>query len=90
MIVLAIETSCDETSAAAVNGDRILSSVVWSQIKDHSQWGGVVPSIARRAHEERLPEVVGRAVNDSRLTINGINAIAVTVGPGLAPALEAG
>ena len=90
MIVLAIETSCDETSAAAVNGDRILSSVVWSQIKDHSQWGGVVPSIARRAHEERLPEIVGRAINDSRLTISGINAIAVTVGPGLAPALEAG
>ncbi|MBI5356354.1 tRNA (adenosine(37)-N6)-threonylcarbamoyltransferase complex transferase subunit TsaD [Candidatus Collierbacteria bacterium] len=90
MIVLAIETSCDETSAAVVEGNKLLSNVVWSQIKDHFRWGGVVPSIARRAHEDRLPEIVSRVLNDSRLTIGEINAIAVTVGPGLAPALEAG
>src|SRR3989338_2360454 len=90
MIILAIETSCDETSAAVVDGDRVLSSVVWSQIKDHRQWGGVVPSIARRAHGKRLPEIVSRAIHDSRLTINKIDAIAVTVGPGLAQALEGG
>ena len=90
MIILAIETSCDETSAAVVDGDRVLSSVVWSQIKDHRQWGGVVPSIARRAHGKRLPEIVSRAIHDSRLTINKIDAIAVTVGPGLAIALEVG
>ena len=90
MIILAIETSCDETSAAVVDGDRVLSSVVWSQIKDHRQWGGVVPSIARRAHEKRLPGIVSRAIYDSRLTMNKIDAIAVTVGPGLAIALEVG
>jgi N6-L-threonylcarbamoyladenine synthase len=90
MTILAIETSCDETSAAVIDGDRILSSVIWSQIKDHSRWGGVVPSIARRAHEDRLPEIVSKAVSASRLALSGINAIAVTVGPGLAPALEAG
>jgi N6-L-threonylcarbamoyladenine synthase len=90
MKILAIDTSCDETSAAVIDGDRILSSVIWSQIKDHSRWGGVVPSIARRAHEDRLPEIVSKAVRASRLALSGINAIAVTVGPGLAPALEAG
>lgn len=90
MTILAIETSCDETSAAVISGNRILSSVIWSQIKDHAKWGGVVPGIARRAHEDRLPEIVSKAVSGSRLTINDINAVAVTVGPGLAPALEAG
>lgn len=90
MTILAIETSCDETAVSVVDGDRILSSVIWSQIKDHKRWGGVVPSIARRAHEDRLPEIVSKAVSVSRLTISDINAIAVTVGPGLAPALEAG
>lgn len=90
MTILAIETSCDETAVSVVDGDKILSSVIWSQIKDHKRWGGVVPSIARRAHENRLPEITLRAIHDSRLKINEINAIAVTVGPGLAPALEAG
>lgn len=90
MTILAIETSCDETAVSIVDGDKILSSVIWSQIKDHKRWGGVVPSIARRAHEDRLPEIVSKAVSVSRLTISDINAIAVTVGPGLAPALEAG
>lgn len=90
MTILAIETSCDETSAAVISGNRILSSVIWSQIKDHAKWGGVVPGIARRAHEDRLPEIVSKAVSGSRLTISDINAVAATVGPGLAPALEAG
>ena len=72
MIILAIETSCDETSAAVIDGDKVFSSVVWSQIKDHRQWGGVVPSIARRAHEERLPEIISMAIKDSRLTTEAL------------------
>ena len=101
MIILAIETSCDETSAAVIDGDRVISSVVWSQIKYHRKWGGVVPSIARRAHEERLPVVVANALARTGIHLshgthvtNGphvaIEAIAVTIGPGLAPALEVG
>src|SRR3989338_3276429 len=94
MIILAIETSCDETSAAVVDGDRVLSSVVWSQIKDHRRWGGVVPSVARRAHKERLPIVVAAALRRANLAnkpnSTNLSAVAVTIGPGLAPALAAG
>lgn len=104
MLILSIETSCDETAAAVVDGDQVLSSVVWSQIKYHREWGGVVPTIARRAHEERLPAVVETAIRRAKAHWNEtcatrapcgtrdtcIDAIAVTIGPGLAPALEAG
>jgi N6-L-threonylcarbamoyladenine synthase len=100
MTILAIETSCDETSAAVVAGDKILSSITWSQIKYHRNWGGVVPNIARRAHHERLPQVVSRALSRAGANLpnspnlpnsaNLVTALAVTVGPGLAPALEAG
>lgn len=100
MTILAIDTSCDETSAAVLDGDRVLSSVTWSQIKYHRRWGGVVPSLARRAHTERLPLVVTRALRLAKVNLpnsanspnspNLISAVAVTVGPGLAPALEAG
>lgn len=102
MIVLAIDTSCDETAAAVLDDDsprgeagRVLSSVVWSQLKLHAHWGGVVPSIARRAHEERLPAVVTAALRRAHLSnlsnlANSVTAIAVTIGPGLAPALEVG
>lgn len=88
MLVLAIDTSCDETAAAVLDEHRVLSTVVWSQIKYHRQWGGVVPSIARRAHEERLPIVIGEALKRAKNPT--LDAIAVTIGPGLAPALEAG
>lgn len=98
MYILAIDTSCDETSAAVLNNDRVLSNVVWSQIKLHQKWGGVVPNLARRAHEKRLPAVVSAALRQSNLSnstnlsnlSNSLSAIAVTVGPGLAPALEVG
>ena len=106
MYILAIETSCDETAAAVLDDNRILSNVVWSQLKLHAHWGGVVPSIARRAHEERLPALVTEACRraNARLShperprahrgeVEGslpIDAIAVTIGPGLAPALEVG
>ncbi|MFA5828758.1 MAG: tRNA (adenosine(37)-N6)-threonylcarbamoyltransferase complex transferase subunit TsaD [Candidatus Shapirobacteria bacterium] len=105
MIVLAIETSCDDTCAAVLENDRILSNVVSSQINLHAQWGGVVPDIAKRAHMERIMPVVMTALKRAKslsaspllpLTremeklMNEIDVIAVTVGPGLAPALGVG
>jgi len=88
--VLAIDTSCDETAAAVVSERRVLSNVIYSQVLMHKEWGGVVPSIARRAHEERIDWVVMEAIKKSKLDISGIDAIAVTYGPGLAIALEVG
>jgi N6-L-threonylcarbamoyladenine synthase len=97
MKILAIDTSCDETSAAVTDGRRVLSNVIYSQILLHKKWGGVVPSIAKRAHEERIDFVVESALTklkpsknfDDRL-LDEIDAIAVTQGPGLAVALEVG
>lgn len=85
MNILAIDTSCDETSVAITSGRKVLSNVVYSQILLHKKWGGVVPSIAKRAHEERIDLVVENAVGSLK-----IDAIAVTQGPGLAVALEVG
>ncbi len=84
MKILAIDTSCDETAAAITDGRRVLSNIIYSQVLLHKKWGGVVPSIAKRAHEERIDFVVKRAL------IKKIDAIAVTQGPGLAVALEVG
>lgn len=88
MTILAIETSCDETSAAVVVNGVIKSNVVWSQIKLHEKWGGVVPSIAKRAHEEKINEIVKQALDEAGL--KKTDFVAVTVGPGLAIALEVG
>ena len=88
MKILAIETSCDETSAAVVINGEIKSNVVWSQIKLHEKWGGVVPSIAKRAHEERIDEIINQALEEGE--IKKADYVAVTVGPGLAIALEVG
>ncbi|QQS43824.1 tRNA (adenosine(37)-N6)-threonylcarbamoyltransferase complex transferase subunit TsaD [Candidatus Roizmanbacteria bacterium] len=88
--VLAIDTSCDETAAAVVSGRRVLSNVIYSQVLMHKEWGGVVPSIARRAHEERIGWVVDEAVRKSKLQMSDVDAVAVTYGPGLAIALEVG
>ncbi|MDO8424676.1 MAG: tRNA (adenosine(37)-N6)-threonylcarbamoyltransferase complex transferase subunit TsaD, partial [bacterium] len=90
MKILAIDTSSDETSAAAVEGNIILSNVIWSQASLHAKWGGIFPSLAKRLHGERIDWVIKKAIHDSRLTINEIDAVAVTVGPGLAIALEVG
>ena len=90
MKILAIETSCDETCAAVVEGTDILSNVVWSQIDLHKEFGGVVPSIAKRAHEEKIGFVIDKALTDAKCQMLDIDAIAVTVGPGLAIALEVG
>jgi len=88
--ILAIDTSCDETSVAVVEGRRVLSHVEYSQIAMHVKWGGVVPSIARRAHEERIDWVVEKALTKAKLDLQRIDCIAVTYGPGLAIALEVG
>jgi N6-L-threonylcarbamoyladenine synthase len=89
--ILGIETSCDETSAAVVvNGDVILSNVVASQTEIHAQYGGVFPEIASRAHIERIYPVVARALHDAGASLSGVDAIAVTRGPGLAGSLVVG
>jgi len=93
MIILAIETSCDETAIAVLetkNGFKILSNIVASQIKIHAPWGGVVPNLAKREHIKNLPLVLKRALKEAKIGIKKINLIAVTVGPGLEPALWTG
>lgn len=125
MIILSIDTSCDETAVAVTNGRKILSNVIHSQILIHKKWGGVVPNLAKRAHEERIDMVVEEAVKKARRFVilnavkdplrmldyssnklrdfspdirrdqndrvwDKIDYIAVTYGPGLAPALEVG
>jgi len=120
-MILSIDTSCDETAAALVLGRRVLSNVIYSQVLLHKKWGGVVPSIAKRAHEERIdfviqetlrkfflspvsdsfPPVLARSypstarrrepfLLDTQKNFQQIDYIAVTQGPGLAPALEIG
>lgn len=88
--ILAIDTSCDETSVAVVKGRKVLSSVMPSQMEFHSKFGGVVPSLAKLAHSERIDNVVNQAIKRSKLDIQDIDIISVTYGPGLAIALEIG
>ena len=84
MIVLGIETSCDETAIALIDNNRnILLNEVYSQIKIHEQYGGVVPELAARNHAEILPKLLGNAIDKGKLNLNKIDAIAVTAGPGL-------
>ena len=102
MMILAIETSCDDTCAAVLENDRLLGSVISSQIDLHRKWGGVVPDIAKRAHQERIDVVIAEAMKKSKLSkgkelekiieegIKKIDIIAVTYGPGLAIALGVG
>ena len=91
MLILGIETSCDETSASVVkNGIDILSNVVSSSLKYHKKFGGVVPEIATRHHVENIDKVITRSLRNAGLTIKDIDAIAVTDGPGLMGALLTG
>ncbi len=91
MKILGIESSCDETAAAVVeDGRKLLSSVVASQIDIHAVYGGVVPEIASRAHTEAICGVVENALSQAELTIDDIDAIAVTNAPGLIGALLTG
>lgn len=90
MRILAIDTSCDETACAVTQNTQVLSNIVWSQSSLHAKFGGVMPSLAQRQHEERIDFVVNKAIKDSGLKIENINAIAVTIGNGLAIALGVG
>jgi N6-L-threonylcarbamoyladenine synthase len=91
MLLLAIETSCDETAAAVVrDGREILSSVVSSQIAIHAEYGGVVPEIASRKHLETISPVISRALREAGIQFTDIEGVAVTRGPGLSGALLVG
>ena len=91
MIVLGIETSCDETAAAVVkDGTTILSSVVSSQIAVHHPYGGVVPELASRKHIEAVVPVILEALDKSDTALSQLDAVAVTRGPGLVGALLVG
>jgi N6-L-threonylcarbamoyladenine synthase len=88
MIVLGIETTCDETAAAVVERDaegqgRILSNVVWSQISEHAAFGGVVPEIAARAHVEVLDSIIAKAMSEAQVPFSALDGIAAAAGPGL-------
>lgn len=91
MRVLGIESSCDETAAAVVdNGVTVLGDAVWSQVAMHGVYGGVVPELASRAHVTSLVPVLDEALAQAKLTLDDIDAIAVTRGPGLVGALLVG
>ena len=89
--ILAIESSCDETAAAVVhNGREVLSNVISSQIDLHKLYGGVVPEIASRKHIEKINQVIEEALSEAKVTLDDIDAIGVTYGPGLVGALLVG
>ena len=90
-LILAIESSCDETAASVVkNGRTILSNVISSQIALHTLYGGVVPEIASRKHIEKINQVIEQALADADVTLDDLDAIGVTYGPGLVGALLVG
>ena len=91
IIILGIESSCDETSAAiVVNGREILSNIISTQIELHAEYGGVVPEIASRKHVESIIPVVDKACKEANIELKDVDAIGVTYGPGLVGALLVG
>jgi N6-L-threonylcarbamoyladenine synthase len=90
VILLALETSCDETSAAVVREGRVLSSVVSSQIQLHAEYGGVVPELAAREHLRNLIPVTNAALREAKVELGEVGAVAATQGPGLPGALMVG
>jgi N6-L-threonylcarbamoyladenine synthase len=90
MTILAIETSCDETSAAVVRDGKILSNAVSSQIELHAEFGGVVPELAAREHLKNLLPVTRAALSDTKVSVEKLDAVAATQGPGLPMALMVG
>jgi len=98
MIILGIETSCDETAVSIVEAEedledlrfKVLGSAVNSQIEMHREWGGVVPNIAKREHQKNLPIVLEQALKIADIDLSKIELISVTIGPGLEPALWTG
>ena len=94
-IIIGIETSCDETAVSILrdngkNRPKILSNVVSSQFEVHKKFGGVVPELAARSHIEKIDWIVKKAIDDSGVKINEIDAIASTAGPGLIVCLSVG
>lgn len=89
-VVLGIETSCDETGIGIVRGNQLLANVISSSMDEHARFGGVVPEIAARAHLEALRPTMAKALEEAKLTLDDIDAIAVTNGPGLGGALMVG
>lgn len=91
ILILGIESSCDETAAAVVrNGREVLSNVIASQIELHKLYGGVVPEIASRKHMEKINQVIEEALAEAKVALDDIDAVAVTYGPGLVGALLVG
>src|SRR5437764_12373336 len=91
MLILGIESSCDETAAAIVrDGEQVLSNVVASQIATHLPYGGVVPELASREHLRAIVPVVREPLNQAGITLDEVDALAVTQGPGLAGSLRVG
>jgi tRNA N6-adenosine threonylcarbamoyltransferase len=90
MLLLAFETSCDETSAAVVRAGEILSNVVSSQVQLHAEYGGVVPELAAREHLRNLTPVTQAALREASVTVEQLDAVAATQGPGLPSALMVG
>ena len=91
VLILAIESSCDETAASVVkNGREVLSNIISSQIDLHTLYGGVVPEIASRKHIEKINQVVEAALDEAGVTLDDITAVGVTYGPGLVGALLVG
>ncbi len=94
MLILSLETSADETACAITQERSVLSSVIFSQIATHTKWGGIYPMLAKRAHEERIEWVVEQTLKKvgtiHELSLQHVDYIAVTYGPGLAVALEVG
>ncbi|MBR3960722.1 MAG: tRNA (adenosine(37)-N6)-threonylcarbamoyltransferase complex transferase subunit TsaD [Clostridia bacterium] len=90
MLILSIESSCDETAAAVTSGRQVLSSVINTQIEEHKKYGGVVPEVASRRHIENISAVVEKALADAGITYSDIDAVAVTFAPGLIGALLVG
>lgn len=91
VLILSIESSCDETAAAVVeNGRNVLSNVISTQIEIHKEFGGVVPEVASRKHIENISDVVDEALKNANVTSEQIDAVAVTYGPGLVGALLVG
>ncbi|HEY7255302.1 MAG TPA: tRNA (adenosine(37)-N6)-threonylcarbamoyltransferase complex transferase subunit TsaD [Solirubrobacterales bacterium] len=89
-MILAIETSCDDTCAAVLDGPRILANTISSQAQEHARFGGVVPEVASRRHLDLAVPVVEAALADADATLDDVDAVAVTVGPGLIGALLVG
>ncbi len=89
-LILGIETSCDETGVAVLSGNRVLSSVLATQVEEHARFGGILPEIAARAHVEAIRPLVHQALNQAAIHHDDLDAVAVTRGPGLVGALAVG